>query len=338
MGRLFSSQLARDFKARLILVGRQERPEEFIHSLEAQGGKVIYLQSDITDVEKLGKSLEEAEKILGSVNGVLHTAGTADHGGWIVRRTKQDDENVFAAKIRGTEGLFSYFEDKDLDFFVNCSSLSTVVPAFGTVAYVAANSYLDAFATAKGRSYPVLSIAWCGLLEIGMAANGPQETNVQETEYALRPMEAWNVLQRVLLLGMPNTLVSKIELNDFIQHYMGKFGDRNLVEPESAIGEYVQERPLLSVLFEPPVTDTEKKLAAIWKTFFNLDSVGVKDDFFDLGGDSLQALIVCKRIHETLGVELFLSDFFQNPTIKDMAMKVEELLLPEMKLTKSIVI
>jgi amino acid adenylation domain-containing protein len=64
-----------------------------------------------------------------------------------------------------------------------------------------------------------------------------------------------------------------------------------------------------------PRTATESTLASIVGEVLGLDVVGVHDDFFDLGGNSLQAAQIANRIREAFAVELALQDFFDEPSV-----------------------
>ncbi|MGH7439635.1 MAG: amino acid adenylation domain-containing protein, partial [Polyangiaceae bacterium] len=66
-------------------------------------------------------------------------------------------------------------------------------------------------------------------------------------------------------------------------------------------------------------TPDEKRLVEIWTEILGIDGVGVKDDFFELGGQSLQAVTVMSRIQEAFGVALPAQAFFEAPTIAQFA-------------------
>ncbi len=72
-----------------------------------------------------------------------------------------------------------------------------------------------------------------------------------------------------------------------------------------------------------PRTKTEKVLASIWAEVLNLESVGIHDNFFDLGGHSLDATQITSRIGTALQLELSLKTFFDAPTIAELASAVE---------------
>jgi amino acid adenylation domain-containing protein len=69
----------------------------------------------------------------------------------------------------------------------------------------------------------------------------------------------------------------------------------------------------------PPRNATEEALTAIWKDMFKIESVGIHDDFFDLGGHSLMAIRLMSRIRTGLGADLPVLALFENPTIAGLA-------------------
>ena len=69
----------------------------------------------------------------------------------------------------------------------------------------------------------------------------------------------------------------------------------------------------------PPRDLIEASLVDIWCEILHLESVGVYDNFFDVGGHSLLAIRLLSRITECLGKELSLSTLLQNPTIEGIA-------------------
>ncbi|MBA3414951.1 MAG: non-ribosomal peptide synthetase, partial [Chloroflexia bacterium] len=73
----------------------------------------------------------------------------------------------------------------------------------------------------------------------------------------------------------------------------------------------------------PPRTALETLLAAIWAEVLGRPDIGVDDDFFATGGDSLAATRVVARIRQALGVELSVPEFFAAPTVGGLAWTVE---------------
>jgi acyl carrier protein len=84
-------------------------------------------------------------------------------------------------------------------------------------------------------------------------------------------------------------------------------------------------RPASNVGFVAPETDIEKAVAAIWSDVLNIESIGVNDNFFDLGGHSLIGSRIAARIREIIGITLPLRSIFDAPTIKSLAAAIVRL-------------
>jgi acyl carrier protein len=68
-----------------------------------------------------------------------------------------------------------------------------------------------------------------------------------------------------------------------------------------------------------PETDVEHTIAMIWRELLNVDTVGVNDNFFDLGGHSLLIVKAHVLLKEAFDKEISVVDLFQNPTISSLA-------------------
>ncbi|MGE5343974.1 MAG: amino acid adenylation domain-containing protein [Candidatus Omnitrophota bacterium] len=87
--------------------------------------------------------------------------------------------------------------------------------------------------------------------------------------------------------------------------------------PVQGKGQY--PRPELSAPYVAPETEIEGQLATIWQTLFGFSRVGVYDDFFELGGDSLKAMNVTSRIRKELHVQVPLAEIFKSSTIRALS-------------------
>jgi len=75
--------------------------------------------------------------------------------------------------------------------------------------------------------------------------------------------------------------------------------------------------------FVAPRSETERKLAGIWQKVLNIGKVGITDDFFKLGGDSLQAVSLFVEIEDAFGKHLPLTVLIDSPTIEKMAEQLD---------------
>jgi pyochelin synthetase len=69
-----------------------------------------------------------------------------------------------------------------------------------------------------------------------------------------------------------------------------------------------------------PANDLEEKLVAIWRAYLGVERIGVRDDFFELGGDSLLATRIHAQVRRDLGVDLPLAKMFEFNTIRRIAL------------------
>jgi thioesterase domain-containing protein/acyl carrier protein len=71
--------------------------------------------------------------------------------------------------------------------------------------------------------------------------------------------------------------------------------------------------------FVAPRTSAERKLAKIWAEVIGIQQVGIRDNFFDLGGDSRTAAQMLTRVQKTFGKTLPLTTLFHESTVEQMA-------------------
>lgn len=71
--------------------------------------------------------------------------------------------------------------------------------------------------------------------------------------------------------------------------------------------------------FVAPRTPSEEVLAGIWSQVLGLHQVGIHDNFFEIGGDSILATQVVSRLRDVFQIKLSLHSFFENPTVAGLA-------------------
>jgi len=70
--------------------------------------------------------------------------------------------------------------------------------------------------------------------------------------------------------------------------------------------------------FVAPGNDFEQSLAAVWESILKIESVGVTDNFFDLGGDSLMTIVLIHEMEIATGIKFDVGDIFSYPSIKQL--------------------
>ncbi len=104
----------------------------------------------------------------------------------------------------------------------------------------------------------------------------------------------------------------------------GKVDRKALPAPERASGGSAEGRVA-------PRNATEQALEGIWVEVLGQKEFGVHDNFLEIGGDSLQAIQVLSRICKTFQIDMPLRQLFEAPTIEQLALAIEEILIQELE-------
>jgi len=343
--------LSKQYRAKLILIGRSEFParEEWqqwldqhhetdptcrrirhLQQLEQFGGQFLILSADVCDRESMAHVRRIAEAKFGSINGVIHAAGLPG-GGLIQLKTRQSALETLAPKLDGTLILESLFENDDLDFFVVCSSLVSLLGGSSHVDYCAANSFLDSFAQSR-RNQPkrrVVSINWNMWRDTGMAGNNSLPEDFVELrrrmqEYGSSAAEGVEVFRRVLASHLPQVAISTQDLTALMKQKDALMSDWKQAGGKSQTTSATHSRPDLSTPYVPPSTEVETSIAGIWEELLGIEEIGLHDNFFQLGGHSLLGTRLISRLHDAFDISITLRKVFEVPTIAGLAMAVEE--------------
>jgi acyl transferase domain-containing protein/acyl carrier protein len=330
IGLIIAEYLARRFRARLILTGRSEFPvrgewEQWLTShdekdsisvkirklqqWEAVGARVMVLRADAADPGQMKRAIGAAEEQLGKINGVIHAAGLVKDETFqvIEKLEKSHCEQQFQAKVYGLVNLENLFQDKELDFCLLISSLSTVLGGLQFTAYAAANAFMDAFVTQH---------------------NQLNKNNWLSVNWEMPEKETHSDFKRILALSSGSLNQVVVDRGGDLQEKIDKWvkfetlGEDDDSSDNDLAASY--SRPELLNPYVPPQTQIEREVAGIFQELFGFEQIGVQDDFFQLGGDSLKAITVISRIHKTLHVEIPLTEFFKRPTIQQLAQYIEQ--------------
>ncbi|MFD2942102.1 amino acid adenylation domain-containing protein [Flavobacterium notoginsengisoli] len=108
-----------------------------------------------------------------------------------------------------------------------------------------------------------------------------------------------------------------IWVDDFPITPNGKIDKKNLPVPQN-------NRPDSAPLFKKPTTQLEKEIAKIWSEELKISSIGIDDDFFDMGGSSVLAQKVTTLMKQQLSKDIPVSKIYIHPTIREIAHILEE--------------
>jgi acyl carrier protein len=125
-------------------------------------------------------------------------------------------------------------------------------------------------------------------------------------------------LRGFLLASLPENMVPAhfVELKQMPLNPNGKIDRNKLPEPAGHINTGVE--------YEAPRTQLEKNLVEIWKRELGLELIGIHDNYFNIGGDSIRSIRLINAINEELNKKLKVVDLYINYTIEKLAVKIAE--------------
>ncbi|SHM42013.1 type I polyketide synthase [Flavobacterium saccharophilum] len=122
------------------------------------------------------------------------------------------------------------------------------------------------------------------------------------------------IIHEALSKILPEILLPSkyVQVDDFPITPNGKIDKKNLPVPEHS-------RPESAPLFKKPNTQLEKDIAKIWSEELKITSIGIDDDFFDIGGSSVLAQKITSVLRQRLSIEIPVSKMYIYPTIRELA-------------------
>jgi acyl transferase domain-containing protein/acyl carrier protein len=356
-GMALAAHLARIAQVKLILTGRSAFPERHgweewltshdehddvgrkirrLREIEELGAEVVIASADVANREQMESVIEQACERFGQLNGVIHAA---EHGDGFMQAIQETGlahcRQQFRAKVHGLFVLAEALRDKQLDFCVLMSSLSSVLGGLGFFAAAAASTFMDAFASKQNRkgATPWVSIDWDGWsLRDDLES---AESNAVDT--GITAAEGIEVFGRVLAHRLVTPVViSTGDLQARISQWVKLESIRDQDQSEKGSASTGYPRPNLPNSYVAPTNDIETSIAEIWQLLLGIEQVGIHDNLFDLGGDSLLVIQIISRIREALRVEVPLRAIFETPTIADVAGTVGKSVLARQDETEKI--
>ncbi|OAB44753.1 non-ribosomal peptide synthetase [Paenibacillus glacialis] len=344
LGLEMANYLARQRQVNLVLIGRSKFPErdqweqmlngddariiakiQALLAIEQTSSSVIYFDADVADTIRMQEIVTNVKERFGAITGVIHAAGIAGEG-FMAGKDAQAFQEVIRPKITGTYVLDQVTKAENLDFFVMFSSINTLAGAAGQSDYTAANSYLDAYAAYRSRKGKrTLTLNWTGWKETGMAV----DFHTKELFFKdISTKDALIAFERALNSKETNLVIGQLNMNHPLfdePHLLPLQLSTDLLQDIAAVkGMSSRHSNTQTDVEHTTVTsnatnETERQLALIWGQMLGLNEIDIDDEFTQLGGHSLNAITMTKKILSDMQVEISLSAVFQYPTIKELA-------------------
>jgi polyketide synthase PksN len=126
-------------------------------------------------------------------------------------------------------------------------------------------------------------------------------------------------LKNYLLQVIPGHMVPNyfVQLDKIPLTPNGKVSREELPPPKRAQAQR-------STTFIAPQTGAEKIIAGTWKEVLQMDKIGINDNFFDLGGNSLNIIEVNTKLQDNMGKDIPIVTLFTYSTIRSLALHLDQ--------------
>lgn len=326
--------LSQSGKRNIVLAGRNKLTEaamQKVNAMRKRGTQVFTEQVDIADAVEVKDLIQRIKKLMPPLKGIVHCAMVLDDG-LLVDMTPDRFEKVLRPKCGGALNLHESTKEEKLDHFICISSISSLIGNPGQASYIAANSFLDAFAHYRRSNGLPASVINLGVLaETGVVARDKNIAVMLDTA-GITGLSTANVMQALTYLisenpvqlgyfnidwktwiganqhAMRSSLFGHYyQLADTRTRTMGKWDELvSLLTPMNSEDRYLHVRQLLleglSGILKMPMTgiDPDKGI--------NL-----------LGIDSVMVVELISMIRNNVGINMLPMEFLTGPSVNHLA-------------------
>ncbi|EJD75257.1 hypothetical protein LOAG_17563 [Loa loa] len=284
---------------------------------------------DITKKEDIQHLLTQIMSQHGRINVIIHAAaGKIDSTKF--EKNFNEIQSIFQPKIRGIRNIIDTLHGNNIHIrsLILNSSMNALFGLPGNTDYAASNIFLDACCCRRNfrNIQNITTIQWTGWKDSNMLGYYMNKENKSQNpvtdliiEYSLSLEEAgqmiWKCFHERGLIAVssvsPNDIIREIRKLNFMTSR--KFG----IIPE-------QEKTV-----EKNCNDLRNIIAKIWMDNLGVEQVTYHDDFFQLGGHSLNGMQIIWEINRMLQINCKLDDLFQNSKFENFLKFLQKFVIKE---------
>lgn len=282
----------------------------------------------ISDLKENTQLLEDIEKRVGKINGIIHAPGASNAKR--IRTIKSSTPETwlvhFKVVCHSMMVLNRIFKDKHLDFRIMMSSLGSVLggPSFINISTV--SNYVNAYIVKQSRSSKEhwLEQNWTSWIiewkQIGdffpKAMYKRLEPSILTDEEGIKCFERIFAVKDVTEIAISGT-----DLGKRYNRWVSLSHKQEAEEKPAAL----MPRPELDTAYAAPESEMEKAIHDIFSELLGIGGIGVNDNFFELGGHSLLGVQLTSKVRKICPMDLDLYCFINNPTIASLASYLESI-------------
>jgi acyl transferase domain-containing protein len=149
-------------------------------------------------------------------------------------------------------------------------------------------------------------------------------TDPRWLKHGILPPEGVEVFQRVLSARLPQVTISTIDFHARREQDRNRSLDQSIraaneTSPGMVLPPSLHARPEISSKYVKPGKEIEKKIARVFQTFLGIEGIGIYDNFFELGANSMMLVQVNSQLQKELEKDLSVVNIYAFPTVKSLS-------------------
>ena len=289
LGTIFAKYLVEHYQANVILTGRSAESEKTEEKLRLIGpaDKVHYCKADVSKLNEFRDAIVQAEKMYGTIDGVIHAAGI-NRDRYLLQKEQKEFMEVVQTKVLGIHHIDAVFQNRPLDFILSFSSIAAAIGNAGQSDYAFANGYINSFSeirnqmVAQGQRFgKTISFCWPYWDTDGMKIQ-PQILEVLQKQFGIRPMppeKGVEAFEQCLQNEMKNPIIfygEAVKIEETIRNSHSETKSQTSSGSHTLTKGYVKEK-------------AREFLAEAFEEILHLNKGKIKDDtrFEEYGIDSI---------------------------------------------------
>ncbi len=289
LGLLTAQRMVERGARHLVLVGRRIPSGETnvaIAAMKEVGVQVMVRQVDVSRPEDLAHLLDEVDRTLPPLRGIVHSAGVLEDGA-LLQQTWERFQTPLGPKVAGAWALHQLTQHRSLDFFVLYSSAASLLGSAGQGNHAAANAFLDGLAQyRRTQGLPGLSISWGAWSEIGAAVEHGVDRRIGTQGIGvIPPQDGLAVLEAAMESVTPHIGVLPVDWQQFAK----RFDDGS--QPRW-MAEMVQDlHPAILEAKSSTRTDVEDTASSIMRRLAETNPARRREILVDFVGDQVARVL-----------------------------------------------
>lgn len=312
-----------------------------IAELKKEAGNLLIIHADIASNIQMTAVFEKVKSDFEHINGVFYVNDqitkreqtskceliSKRDPGLISDKTQNQLNDEISLKTEELLHLKQLTKNEQVEFVIVVSSFTTVLGGPGMVSEMAIKHFIDSLVLDENKrsdnpaKWMTLNLSYDTVEKTAFQENSlltPSSLKSGILNSFITVDEGEEVFKRILLVNNEEShiMISPVDLPALIEESVNPASEDITEELQLIVKN---TRPVLATPYVAPGSDLEQKLVEIWEEILGYTPIGIRDDFFQLGGDSLSMIRLISRIHKFLRVQICLQEAFENKNISMQA-------------------